>query len=521
MSKIILILSLTFSVTFLTAAVPTWSVNPLNYQYNMNITGIANLSCEDLANSTNMIGAFINGECRGVVNTNVDVNGKKLAFLIVYSNSTLNNQTISFKIYNSSADIQYDVVDQLNFSSSSVIGNPTNPYIFRNNHAPSDILFPVTTIQENTAISSQIGIFSTSDEDVNDVHTYSLVSGKNSTHNSMFTISNNQLALGASLNINIEDTLRIRVKTLDQNGCSFEKEFNLLVINSLEAPTALLLSNLVFNENEINPKIGSFSAIDNDPNESFTYTLVNGLGDLDNASFSILGDNLFFNTSANFEVKNSYSIRSKVTDLGGLSFEKDFIITVIDLNEQPKINLQDYQVYELEPIGREIGLVTFVEYDNNQFQKFKVLSENETFSIDSLTGMLKLNKNLDYELKNEYIITVIIHDNGLPILTDTAFLKVNVIDQVELDVFPSADFVSPNDDGKNDYWTINHVEIYKDFSLKILDEFGQMVFNVPSNYNNEWDAKINGIALPNGNYYYHFYKDSSSQLFKGIITVLK
>ena len=276
MSKIILILSLTFSVTFLTAAVPTWSVNPLNYQYNMNITGIANLSCEDLANSTNMIGAFINGECRGVVNTNVDVNGKKLAFLIVYSNSTLNNQTISFKIYNSSADIQYDVVDQLNFSSSSVLGNPTNPYIFRNNHAPSDILFPVTTIQENTAISSQIGIFSTSDEDVNDVHTYSLVSGKNSTHNSMFTISNNQLALGASLNINIEDTLRIRVKTLDQNGCSFEKEFNLLVINSLEAPTALLLSNLVFNENEINPKIGAFSAIDNDPNESFTYSIVNG-----------------------------------------------------------------------------------------------------------------------------------------------------------------------------------------------------------------------------------------------------
>jgi len=521
MSKIILILSLTFSVTFLKAAVPTWTVNPLNYQYTMNITGIANLSCVDLANDNNLIGAFINGECRGVVKTNVDENGKKLAFLIVRSNSTLANQIISFKIYNSQTDVVHDAVDILPFSSSSILGNPTEPYVFTNNHAPSDILFPVTTILENTAISSSIAIFTSTDLDLTDVHTYSLVSGKNSTHNSMFTISNNQLVLGVSLNINIEDTLRIRVKSSDQNGCFFEKEFNLLVTNHQEAPTALLLSNLVVNENEIKPVIGIFSAIDNDPNETFTYSLLAGAGDIDNASFSILGSNLILTKSANFEVKNSYSIRCKVTDAGGLSFEKEFIITVIDLNEQPKINLQDYQVYELEPIGKEIGLVTFVEYDNNQFQKFKVLSENETFSIDSLTGMLKLNKNLDYELKNEYIIKVIIQDNGLPILTDTAYLKISVINQVELDVFPSADFVSPNDDGKNDYWKINHVEIYKDFSLKIVDEFGQTVFNVPSNYNNEWDAKINGIALPNGNYYYHFYKDSSSQLFKGIITVLK
>ena len=521
MSKIILILSLTFSVTFLKAAVPTWSVSSLDYQYSMNITGIANLSCVDLANGNNLIGAFINGQCRGVVNTNVDVNGKKLAFLIVYSNSTLSNQIVSFKIYNSQTDVVYDAVDFLPFSSSSVVGDPTNPYVFRNNHAPTDILFPATTILENTTVASPIANFSSSDVDVTDVHTYSLVSGKNSTHNSMFTITNNQLVLTASLNINVEDTLRIRVKTSDQNGCSFEKEFNLVVINHQEAPTALLLSNLVVNENEIKPVIGIFSAIDNDPNETFTYSLVAGAGDIDNASFSILGSNLMLTTSANFEVKNSYSIRCKVTDAGGLSFEKEFVITVNDLNERPKINLKDYQVYELEPIGTEIGLVTVLESDYNQFQTFKVLSENETFSIDSVTGMLKLNKNLDYELKNEYIITVIIHDNGLPILTDTAFLKISVIDQVELDVFPSADFVSPNDDGKNDYWKINHVEIYKDFRLKIVDEYGQTVFSIPSDYNNEWDAKRNGVALPNGNYYYHFYQDSSSQLFKGIITVLK
>ena len=521
MSKIILILSLTFSVTFLKAAVPTWSVSSLDYQYSMNITGIANLSCVDLANGNNLIGAFINGQCRGVVNTNVDVNGKKLAFLIVYSNSTLSNQTISFKIYNSLTDVVHDAVDVLTFSSSSVVGDPTNPYVFRNNHAPTDILLPITTIVENAAISATIANLSSSDVDVTDVHTYSLVSGNNSTHNSMFTITNKQLVLTVALNINSEDTLRIRVKTSDQNGCSFEKAFNLVVINHQEAPTALLLSNLLVNENIINPVIGKFSAIDNDPNETFTYSLVTGAGGIDNASFSILDSSLILTTSANFEVKNSYSIRCKVTDAGGLSFEKDFIITVNDLNEQPKINIKDYQVYELETLGTEIGLVTFLETDNNQFQTFKVLSENETFSIDSLTGMLKLNKNLDFELKNEYITTVIIHDNGLPILTDTAFLKISVIDQVELDVFPSADFVSPNDDGINDFWKINNVEIYKDFSLTILDEFGQIVYNKNSNYANDWDAKRNGIALPNGNYYYHFKQESSGNLFKGIITVLK
>ena len=414
MSKIILILSLTFSVTFLKAAVPTWSVNPLNYQYTMTVTGVANLSCEDLANNNNLIGAFVNGVCRGVVQTNVIVNNKNLAFLTVYSNVNT-NETVTFKIYNSVNDVVYEALDVVTFNSSAVVGTSTNPYVFRDNHAPIDILFPATTILENTAISSQISIFSSTDIDVNDVHTYSLVSGLNSRNNGMFTITNNQLILNASLNINLEDTLRIRVKTLDQNGCSFEKLFNLVVINTNDAPTALQLSNLTFVENVNNPIVGQFSAIDDDPNETFSYSLVAGVGSVDNSNFSINGTSLSFVNSANFEIKNTYTIRCKVTDAGGLSYEKSFIINVIDANDNPTmINLSSTKVYENEIANKFIAKLTTNDEDvADQFvYTFSNLGSNNNTSFKISNDTLYANEKFDFEVKNQYFIYLTTTDNS-------------------------------------------------------------------------------------------------------------
>ena len=61
-----------------------------------------------------------------------------------------------------------------------------------------------------------------------------------------------------------------------------------------------------------------------------TYTLVAGAGSTDNALFNISGGQLRANASFDFETKSSYSIRVHTTDLGGLSFERQFTITVTD-----------------------------------------------------------------------------------------------------------------------------------------------------------------------------------------------
>jgi gliding motility-associated-like protein len=83
---------------------------------------------------------------------------------------------------------------------------------------------------------------------------------------------------------------------------------------------------------------------------------------------------------------------------------------------------------------------------------------------------------------------------------------------------PSANYVSPNDDGKNDFWKIQNVAIYKDFSLTIFDQFGNVIYEKADNYNNEWDGKLNGKSLPDGNYYYIFKNEKIS--YKGNLTIV-
>ncbi|WP_162528382.1 cadherin repeat domain-containing protein, partial [Microcystis aeruginosa] len=133
----------------------------------------------------------------------------------------------------------------------------------------------------------------------------------------------------------------IRVKTTDQGGLSFEKTLTITVndVNETpgnQAPTNLALSATTVNENvPVNTVIGTFSTTDPDTGNSFTYSLIAGTGDTDNTAFSIVGNQLQINNSPDFETKNSYSIRVKTTDQGGLSFEKTLTITVNDVNETP------------------------------------------------------------------------------------------------------------------------------------------------------------------------------------------
>ncbi|MFM6040708.1 MAG: hypothetical protein ACKPBV_26525, partial [Sphaerospermopsis kisseleviana] len=81
------------------------------------------------------------------------------------------------------------------------------------------------------------------------------------------------------------------------------------------------------------------SSTDPDGGNTFTYSLVAGIGDTDNTAFSIVGNQLQINNSPDFETKNSYSIRVKTTDQGELEFEKTFVVNINDLNEAP--NPQD------------------------------------------------------------------------------------------------------------------------------------------------------------------------------------
>ena len=99
------------------------------------------------------------------------------------------------------------------------------------NTSPTNINLTNSTIPESTATGSIVGILSSVDANVGDVHTYSLVSGTGSTDNSRFVINGNQLLVGALAALNGPNTYSLRIRSVDQNGLSFEKALSVSVSN--------------------------------------------------------------------------------------------------------------------------------------------------------------------------------------------------------------------------------------------------------------------------------------------------
>jgi len=103
---------------------------------------------------------------------------------------------------------------------------------------------------------------------------------------------------------------------------------------SNSAPTQIGLSATAIAENSVvNTVVGTLSTTDSDVGDSFTYSLVSGTGDADNASFNISGGSLRASAAFDYETKSSYSIRVRTTDSGGGTFEKVFTITVTNVSD--------------------------------------------------------------------------------------------------------------------------------------------------------------------------------------------
>ncbi len=104
-------------------------------------------------------------------------------------------------------------------------------------------------------------------------------------------------------------------------------------------PTDISLSSTSVAENDtLGSTIGTLNTTDTNIGDTFTYSLVDGLGDTDNTAFSVSGQNLMLNVIPDYETKSSYSIRLRSTDVSGLYFEKTFIISIININEAPVIS---------------------------------------------------------------------------------------------------------------------------------------------------------------------------------------
>jgi hypothetical protein len=202
--------------------------------------------------------------------------------------------------------------------------------------APTDISITGTGIEEGAAVGSIVGSLVSTDQDGSSTDfTYELVAGTKANNNDLFEIVGDQLKAKATFNFETKSTYLVNVRTTDESGLTFTKSITIKVNNVNEIPTDLTISATAFNENvAIGSTVATLKFVDPDTTGTYTYSLVSGVGDKDNQAFLIAGSALKVNVATNFEIQKSYSVRLRVTDQGGLFFEKSVALGVINREEK-------------------------------------------------------------------------------------------------------------------------------------------------------------------------------------------
>ena len=391
------------------------------------------------------------------------------------------------------------------------------------NDVPTLLSLNNNTVFENRPIGTYVGRLSTTDPDQASSFAYSLTSGEGATNNSLFYISQDSIYSNQIFNFENKRTYSIRVRSNDQINSFIESPFTISVLDAGDAPTELKISNAKLQENDsIQKSIGIFTTADEDANESHSYSFVIGTGDQDNGSFIIEGKTLFSNFIADFENKSSYSVRIRVEDKDGETFENTFVINVIDTKEKPNIDDQTFTIKENDPAGTSIGVISSSSPDASAVLKYSIITSTDFFEIDENTGLLTNTVAFDYEKTNRYKIKVLVKDNQsiTSVLADTAEITINVADEIELNKpLPVNNFMSPDGDGVNDFFEIENVSLYADYSLKIFNDIGIELYSIKANYQNDWNGTVGGNRISNGVYYYLFYNSNTGKEFKGTLNV--
>ena len=168
------------------------------------------------------------------------------------------------------------------------------------------------------------------------------------------------------------------------------------------------------------------------PNSEIVFSITGG-NEAGKFAINASSGDIILVQSLDFETESRYTLQVRAEDRGNpVMFDTATVmITVENVNEHPPVISEDrtVNISELAPVGTEI--VQFNASDLDQMSVTFSFADNTNpngiFAISS-TGLVTLNRSLDFEQQQQHVLDIVATDGTL---SDTAILTVNVINENE------------------------------------------------------------------------------------------
>ncbi|XP_067676182.1 cadherin-related tumor suppressor-like [Haliotis asinina] len=239
----------------------------------------------------------------------------------------------------------------------------------------------------------------------------------------------------------VQKSFNLKLTATDQGGHGSSTSANIsIMVDDINDNRPVFVSNTTFNMNPSamsSSKVGMVRARDADAtaqNNRITYLLTGG----GHGKFTIdsgTGE-IFVTESPNHEsMMDVYHLDIRAQDNGVPQMSADTVVTVnVPINHPPRMSLPKYEFHlpENNAVDAVVGRVTAVDpdipADPHHKLTYSIDDASGLFSIRPDTGVITANEVLDREVTASVVFDVQVKDNVYPENSDTANVKVIIID---------------------------------------------------------------------------------------------
>ncbi|NOZ08730.1 MAG: T9SS type A sorting domain-containing protein [FCB group bacterium] len=117
----------------LSRAVADWVINPAEYEFSGSVTASVRLNGSVVGSENDLLAAFVGNECRGVVHGIYFPGTDTYIYPLMISSNETDGEEVTFRYYDSEADVVYSYDETVQFTNDMVTGDLTTPFVLEEN----------------------------------------------------------------------------------------------------------------------------------------------------------------------------------------------------------------------------------------------------------------------------------------------------------------------------------------------------------------------------------------------------